>query len=236
MLGKKVEYRGVQIRQNSAQRQRDAGAIFEISFIVLCVLLAEWAILPFFGRNFRIGMIPVGAAFVFMFCSHLIRGETVRDLGWRADNFLHAMSLLLPSMLLGSILLVIVGWCIGGSGFSIARVRFGWPVLWMFMSLYLWGLLQQYALQAFINRRAQLIWGRGMRSVLAVALIFGLLHLPNLWLTGATFIAGLLWAAVYQRTPNLFALGLAHSAMTIVLIATVPTSALHGMRVGYNYY
>ncbi len=69
-----------------------------------------------------------------------------------------------------------------------------------------------------------------------MASIFGLLHLPNLLLTLATFIVGLFWAAVYQRASNLFALALSHSMMSVVLVSTVPASALHGMRVGFNYY
>ncbi len=87
---------------------------------------------------------------------------------------------------------------------------------------------QQYALQAFINIRPQRIWGRGDVSITAATLVFTLLHLPNLWLAVATFIGGLLWASVFQRSPNLFALALSHALMTIVLISTMPDSALHG--------
>ena len=98
-----------------------------------------------------------------------------------------------------------------------------------------WGLLQQYALQGFINRRAQIVWGRGWSSVLTVALVFGALHLPNPWLTLATFAGGLLWAYVYQRAPNLLALGLAHGLMTWVLISTIPPAALYNLRVGFKF-
>lgn len=209
-------------------------AAWEIAFVVVCVLIAEWAILPFFGRSLLIGSVPVTIAFAFMLVSHRRHREGARELGWRADNLLSALGLLLPPMLLAAALLVTAGWLIGGLNFG--RFRAGWPLLRGFVLLFVWGLMQQYALQAFINRRAQLIWGGGPRSVLVVVSIFGLLHLPNLPLTLATFTAGLLWAAVYQRTPNLFALALSHSAMTVVLISTVPASALHGMRVGFNYY
>jgi membrane protease YdiL (CAAX protease family) len=96
--------------------------------------------------------------------------------------------------------------------------------------------LQQYVLQAFVNRRAQIIFGAGWRSVLLTALVFALLHLPNPWLTAATFTGGLVWAYAYQRTPNLYALALSHAAMTWVLIASVPASALNGLRVGFKYF
>jgi len=100
----------------------------------------------------------------------------------------------------------------------------------------LWGFLQQYALQGFINRRAQLVWGRGPLSVLVVALTFALLHLPNPWLMLATFAGGLVWARAYQREPNLLALGLSHGLMTWVLISAFPSAALHNLRVGYKFF
>jgi membrane protease YdiL (CAAX protease family) len=219
-----------------ASERRDARrrALREISFVIVCVLIAEWAILPIFGRDLRIGLIPVLTAFIYMFISHRRHGETARALGWRTDNFVGALKLLLPAMLLAAASLLLAsraaGWVYAG------RYRVGWPLLLTFWWLFLWGLMQQYALQAFINRRAQVVWGRGRASVLAVALVFGLLHLPNFWLTLATFTAGLYWAYVYQRAPNLPALALSHSVMTMVLISTVPSSALHGLRVGYNYF
>lgn len=214
--------------------QRRALALLEIALVVFCGLIAEWAILPFFGKNMLVGMAPAGFAFTFMFFSHRARRETARDLGWRLDNFLQAMRLLIPPMLLASLLLIIFGWF--ARSISIIKYHAGWPVLWVFMWLYLWGLIQQYALQAFIHRRAQIAWGQGTRSVVVVALIFGILHLPNLWLVLATSLGAVLWASIYRRAPNLFALALSHSLMTIVLVSTVPGDALHGMRVGFNYY
>jgi membrane protease YdiL (CAAX protease family) len=81
-----------------------------------------------------------------------------------------------------------------------------------------------------------MLWGAGARSTLFVASVFALLHLPNPWLTVATFCGGLLWAWAYQREPNLLAAAFSHSVMTVVLVTTVPYSALGGMRVGYGYF
>ncbi|PYS78750.1 MAG: hypothetical protein DMF66_05195, partial [Acidobacteria bacterium] len=77
---------------------------------------------------------------------------------------------------------------------------------------------------------------RGWASVLLVALIFAALHLPNPWLTVVTFAGGLLWAYVYQRAPNLLAVGISHSLMTWALVSSIPPSALHNLRVGFKYF
>ncbi|HYG12299.1 MAG TPA: CPBP family glutamic-type intramembrane protease [Pyrinomonadaceae bacterium] len=211
-----------------------ASPLREISLVVLCVLVAEWAVLPFFGKNYLVGLIPVCAAFALMLLSHRACGETAREVGWRIDNLWQALRLLMPPMVAVILLLVLAGWLFGS--LRMGGIRPGRSLVFTYFWLFCWGLLQQYSLQGFINRRAQMVWGRGSRSILLVASVFALLHLPNLWLMVATFSGGLLWAWVYQRAPNLFALAFSHSLMTIVLVTTMPYSSLHGMRVGYGYF
>lgn len=209
-------------------------AAWEIMSLVVSTLIAEWVVFSIGGGNNLLLTVPLVFAFGFMFCSHWLRGETARDLGWRLDTFLPAMRLLLLPMLIGSGLLIILGSMTDGVNFT--RWKGGQSILGIPALGFLWGLMQQYALQSFVNRRAQIVWGRGVQSVLVVALVFGLLHFPNPWLTAATFLGGLLWASVYQRAPNLFALALSHMLMTWVLVSTVPISALRGLRVGYKFF
>lgn len=228
-------------RQGNAERKAHtdwrgsrALAVLEISFVLLCVLVAEWAVLPFFGRNSRIGMIPVVFVFMTGSVSHRLRLEGARELGFRWDNFLIAMRVLILWMICAGALLVLIGWHLKGLHFS--GPHSAWASAASFPGLCVWGLMQQYALQSIVNRRAQILWGKGAGSILFAATIFGVLHLPNLWLALATFLGGLVWAATYQRVPNLFALALSHAGMTVVLASTIPANLLHGMRVGYNYF
>jgi membrane protease YdiL (CAAX protease family) len=167
-----------------------------------------------------------------MFWSHRLRGERLRDLGFRLDNFGKAVRLLILPMALVSAILVIVGYLKGSLDFF--RWRGGQSIFGMPLLGILWGLAQQYALQGFINRRAQIVWGPGLRSILVVALLFGTVHLPNPALTVATTAGGLLWATAYQRAPNLFALALSHGLMTWILISTLPGGLLNGLRVGFK--
>jgi membrane protease YdiL (CAAX protease family) len=211
-----------------------ADPLTEIGFVVLCVLVAEWAVLPLFGRNYFVGLVPVGAAFALMLLSHRACRESVREVGWRVDNLGRALKLLLTPMLAAGLLLLLVGWVCGS--LRLGGIRWGGALASTYFWMFLWGLVQQYPLQGFINRRAQMLWGRGARSTVFVAAVFGLLHLPNPWLTLATFCGGLLWAWAYQRAPNLIALALSHSLMTVILVTTVPYSSLGGMRVGYGYF
>lgn len=204
----------------------------EILFVIFCVVAVEWLVLPFTINPFIVAVPIVAAVFVIV-VSHRARRESLSELGWRADNFFDSLKILALPMIAAALILTFIG-----SQFESLRFGeiFGILFFKKYVLLFVWALVQQHALQAFFNRRLQMIWGRGFLSIFLAAAIFALLHLPNLWLTVATFFGGLLWAFVYQRTPNLFALALSHGLMSTFLVATVPPWALHGMRVGYNYF
>jgi membrane protease YdiL (CAAX protease family) len=216
--------------ESSSLAASDRGlAFWEIVSVVTSCLLAEWVALSFAGRSKLVGAVPVLLALIFMFYSHRERGETARDMGLRTDNFLAACRLLLLPTATVILLVVAATWFTRHS-LVIA------PWRQRFLLLPLWALFQQYALNGFINRRAQLALGKGTKSIVVVAIIFSLLHFPNPLLAVLTFVGGLIWAAVYQRRPNLFALALSHSVSSIALALTVSPSLLNSLRVGFKYF
>jgi membrane protease YdiL (CAAX protease family) len=146
------------------------------------------------------------------------------------DNFAAAVRSLALPMLAFAVLIVVAGRLAGG-------LRADKLYIWQWLAwLPAWALIQQYALQGFINRRAQILCGRGAISIVLVGCIFAVLHLPNLWLALATFVGGLIWGGVYQRHPNLPALALSHTVMSLLLVWALPPSLLSSLRVGYRYF
>jgi membrane protease YdiL (CAAX protease family) len=208
-------------------------ALWEIVSVIISCLIAEWVITAVSGGNNVLIIVPIVFAFGFMFWSHRLRGEALKEIGFRLDNFAKAARLLILPTVVGSVILIGVGYFYGSIDFF--RWRDGRAILGMPLLGIGWGLVQQYALQGFINRRAQIVWGPGPVSILIVAVLFAAFHLPNPALMAATFVGGLLWATVYQRAPNLFALAISHGLMTWILISTVPSNLLHGLRVGYKF-
>src|SRR6266481_1005378 len=89
-------------------------AAWEIASVVSSILIAEWILSAVIGRSKLIVAIPIGLAFVLMIGSHGLRDETIRDLGFRFDNFLRAGKLLLLPMFVTAVLCLIVGWWFGG--------------------------------------------------------------------------------------------------------------------------
>ena len=208
---------------------------WELISVVSSVVIAEWMFTTVSGLSKLIIAIPVVLAFTVMIFSHRARHESLRDIGFRFDNFLQAMRLLALPMLAGGVLCLVVGWRLGGT-VNVFRWHPNRFILVQLVIGFGWGLVQQYALQGFLNRRAMMAIGAGWKSIVIIGLLFGCLHLPNPALTVITFAGGIVWAAVYQRAPNLFALAASHSVMTWLVVSTLPASLLHHLRVGLNYF
>lgn len=204
-------------------------ALWEILSVFTSCLLVEWVVLSFAGRSKLAAAVPVLLALGLILYSHHERGETLKELGFRTDNFLAACRLLVLPTALVVLLAVAVGW------FSRHSI-FVAPWRDRFLLLPVWAMFQQYVLNGFINRRAQLALGKGPRSVLLVALVFSFLHLPNPLLAILTFAGGLIWAFVYQRQPNLYALALSHTVSSLSLALTVSPKLLDSLRVGFKYF
>ncbi len=124
--------------------------------------------------------------------------------GFRTDNLLPALG---EASLLGAAALASI------VPFGLDRGHFPPPPsFWAVLALYpLWGLAQQFLLQALLARNLRPFLGAGV--VPAAAALFSLAHAPDLPLMGLTFAAGLAWTWLYRRRPNLWVLGMWHGVL-----------------------
>jgi membrane protease YdiL (CAAX protease family) len=232
--------------QQSGNRS-DTGAIslraigvLEIASVIASVFLTTWLVIPLQSEPRWLIALPGLLAAALMLNSHRVRGDRFSEIGLSARNFGRALRLLaLPTLFAGCV--------IAALGFvtnSFHLTSHFWTNL---LVLPVWALIQQYVLQAFIYRRMR-CWfvaetdspekqSRQVRlAIWATAAIFSLTHLPNLMLMLLTLLGGLLWAWVYERAPNLFALGLSHAALSLMLMTSAPAWLLPSMSVGYKHF
>ncbi|HEU5393280.1 MAG TPA: CPBP family intramembrane glutamic endopeptidase, partial [Candidatus Methylomirabilis sp.] len=158
-------------------------------------------------------------------------GERPADLGLRGDNLVVASrDALLATITIGLVLV--------GAGALLGSLDFPPLDLWprTLRDGIAWGVLQQYGLLCIYYRRfRELLPGPGGRALRAASAVFALLHLPNPFLTIATFGAGALSCWLYRRTPNLIVLGIMHGVISFLIVETLPDSITMGMRVGPGY-
>ncbi len=149
--------------------------------------------------------IPLAAIFWLGYVAFQVRREPaiLRTWGFRTDTLrqaaLAASAVSLPS----AGFLILLASYLGNPIFSI-------HIIPLFLLYPVWGLVQQFLLQALLARNILHLLQNRWAAVLLGALLFGLVHLPDWTLCGLTFALGLIYVPIYLRWPNLYPLGIYH--------------------------
>jgi hypothetical protein len=99
----------------------------------------------------------------------------------------------------------------------------------------LWTLYQQFLLQDYFMARLLRLLSNEAAAVALAGVLFAAAHLPNLVLTAATLVWGVMSCALFRRYRNLWALGLAQGLLGLCFAVCVPDALHHHLRVGLGY-
>lgn len=212
----------------------------EVASVIASVFITTWVIIPLRPEPRWLIAAPGLFAAVLMFNSHRMRGEKLTEIGLSVKNFGHALKLLTLPTLAACAVISVIGFVTN----SFHLTSHFWTNI---LVLPVWAVIQQYVLQAFIYRRMRWVLVSDADSpeiqhrqtrwaIVATAGIFSLTHLPNLMLMLLTLFGALLWSWVYERAPNLFALGLSHAVISLMLMTSLPSWFLPSMSVGYKHF
>jgi len=186
--------------------------VFSVAIIAI-VLAYTWLVAPIAPRwtAYVAGALVVGVA--------IARALTTGEWGLRASALRPALWRAAAFTLLGALVLAVAGMRLGawhGRHLSAAE----------FAILFVWGLGQQFVLQTVILRET---------TVIAAALVFAALHLPNPFLAAVTFAGALAWCWIYSRYPNVLPLALSHALLTVVILNAFDDRITGRLRVGAAY-
>ena len=136
----------------------------------------------------------------------------LRTWGFRRDNLRAALPVPTAFFVLASAALAVVAWHQG-------TLHWHWHMAPLFLLYPLWGLIQQLLVQALFVRnvvREVPALSAPWRIVPLAALLFGIVHWPDVRLMGATFLLGLAFTPMYLRVPNLWPLGVYHGWLGVL--------------------
>ena len=235
--GREAEVRPLVSVSSEARLSLYAVTWLEIVSVLGSVLLSVWALVPMYPQSRWPVLLPAALAGWLIFNSQRLRGESWRDVGFRAEGFGRACKLLALPVLLALAVMCLIGWKLNSFQRS---THFA---INLFIAP-LWGIVQQYITQGFLYRRVRSLLVTSpieqrtqiRKAIWLSAACFAFVHLPNLTLTLLTLVAGLLWSWVYERAPNLWALGLSHGLLSFVLMHSMPAWFLQSMSIGYKHF
>ena len=120
----------------------------------------------------------------------------------------------IPTALLLLSIGVVLGYHEGGWPAATSRV-FNWRIFAAFGCYLPWALMQQTLFQFYLLGRLLAIFPKAqpMPAVVITGLSFALVHLPDVWTSLATAVAGVVWTFIYYRYRLLLPLAFSHAAL-----------------------
>jgi hypothetical protein len=164
--------------------------------------------------------------------SFVLRGDTPKSMGWRADNLWRATKRCTPFFAISVVLLLIAGLFLGmlhrlPEHFIYPR-RFGGYLAFC--------LLQQVGLNSFLTNRLMAAFENPVPAALLAGTCFAGLHWPNPVLVPLTFIGGVAMAWLFATERNILPLTLGQAILGALVWWAFPIMWHHSMRVGPGYH
>jgi len=164
--------------------------------------------------------------------SFALRRDTFKTMGWRADNLWPATKQAAVAFAMMAAGLILTGLALHAPRHIPAHLV-SLRRLWTYFAFCV---LQQVALNSFLNNRLMsLIRDRPLSSLLAGA-IFAACHWPNPVLVPLTLIGGTVMAWLFARQRNILPLAVGQAILGTLAWWSFPLTWHHHLRVGPGYY
>lgn len=186
------------------------------------ILLYVWHLSP----HLVLPSIMVGLFLIVL--TSFVRKDSLKELGIRFDNIKPSGKECIIVSLIGANLLFAF-FFIHHEGFTPNSFQ---RLFFRILDYALAGTGQQFLLQSIIFVRLNQIFKNKRGAILTAAVIFSLLHVPNIPLMVVTLIAGLVCCILFVRHRNIFTLGITHGVMAVMVYSLFVPAVIENFRTG----
>jgi hypothetical protein len=169
---------------------------------------------------------------VWLASSFLLHKDSLKSLGWRADNLASAVkysSMIFAPCLFG---LVVIGIFLGAWHRSFQSLL----VPRHFLGYTAFCVVQQIGLNSLVTNRLLAAIDNRVQVALLAGALFALLHWPNPVLVPVTFVGGFLMSWLFAKERNILSLSVWQGVLGTVVWWAFPVAWHHAMRVGPGFY
>ena len=167
-----------------------------------------------------------------MVLSAVVRKDSPKTLGWRANNLLAATRRAIPFFLIASLAVCGAGLFLG----MLQRLPTHLVEPRRFGGYLAFCLLQQVALNSFLTNRLLSYFEKGWQAAIVAGVLFAALHWPNPVLVPLTLVGGVAMAWLFARERNILPLTLGQAVLGALVWWAFPLAWHHSMRVGPGYW
>jgi membrane protease YdiL (CAAX protease family) len=167
-----------------------------------------------------------------MVLSGVVRRDTPKTLGWRADNLWAATRRAVPFFAVAVVAVCCAGLFLG----MLQRLPEHLIEPRRFAGYLAFCLLQQVALNSFLTNRLLGYFEKPWRAAVLAGVLFAALHWPNPVLVPLTLVGGTAMAWLFARERNILPLALVQAVLGALVWWAFPLAWHHSMRVGPGYW
>lgn len=168
---------------------------------------------------------------VWLGLSALLRKDTPKTFGWRADNLWPATRRAFPFFVAASLAICSAGLFLG----MLHRLPVHLIDPRRFLGYLAFCLLQQVALNSFLMNRLLSYFGKVWPAAVLTGVLFAALHWPNPVLVPLTLVGGVGMAWLFAQERNILPLALGQAVLGALIWWAFPMAWHHSMRVGPGY-
>jgi hypothetical protein len=164
--------------------------------------------------------------------SAIVRRDTPKTLGWRADNLWAATRRAVPFFAIAPLAVCGAGLFLG----MLQRLPAHLIEPRRFAGYLAFCLLQQVALNSFLTNRLLAYFEKAWPTATLAGVLFAALHWPNPVLVPLTLVGGVAMSWLFARERNILPLALGQAILGALVWWAFPLTWHHSMRVGPGFW